>query len=369
MKRLFILLLSLFLLTPFSAHASTTVTLTAPSHRHLDGTFFDDALATDLLPDGKYGSLIFHKSTFVSNWKIDPAFIEDVNAMTINYQVSGLGEGKGKEAATAFMNRLKTVTSIGRVEALPYSNPSEYWVNKFMPHDRGYILDVSASRLTSLLGRFTYAPTQYASKKYFSLTSPQIRLINLSSARIQSSASYLDSQLLENYKLSQVKLLSVSITQTQRQTLAYDLAAQLNTLRDSIRISRGKFTITSANQKLPITLTNDFPKPTVVNLSINSINQRIFVDDIKLITIPAKSKMQVLIPVKAYTSGDSGFTVTLRTKDGSVFGQTTTYPLTVAFISPVATWITTIAAVVLFGAAILKSLRRFRKGKRSHEHR
>jgi Family of unknown function (DUF6049) len=369
MKKFFVSVLVLFFLLPAPAHASSVVTLTAPTHRHLDGIFFDDKLATELSPTGKYGTLIYNPSIYLSSWKIDPAFIEEIQAMTLGYQVSGVGPGTGKDIAIAFMDRLKKITIGSHVEAIAYANPSEYWIKKFMPHDRGYILSVSATRLDALLQQTTHAPTEYMSQKYFSLTTPQARLLGIASARIQSAASFLDSPILENYKLSEVKLLSSMLNSTQRQGLAYDLAAQVNTLRDSIRISSGKFTITSANQKLPVTITNDFPKPAVVNLNINSTNQKINVDDIKSVSVPAKSKVQVLIPITSYTSGDSGFTITLTTRDGSVFGQTITYPLKIAVISPVATWITSAAAIVLFGAAIFKSLRRIRRGKKSHEQR
>ena len=70
-----------------------------------------------------------------------------------------------------------------------------------------------------------------------------------------------------------------------------------------------------------------------------------------------------MVPIKVYTSGDSGFVGTLTTKSGATFGQTVTYPLKIAVISGIATWITTIAAVILFGAAILQSLRRIRRGR------
>jgi hypothetical protein len=47
----------------------------------------------------------------------------------------------------------------------------------------------------------------------------------------------------------------------------------------------------------------------------------------------------------------------------SVYGQSVTYPLKIAVISPIATWITGAAALVLFGAAIYKSFRRIRRNK------
>ena len=187
-------------------------------------------------------------------------------------------------------------------------------------------------------------------------------------SRTNASAAYLDSAELENYKLSEFKILNPQLSSNNRQDLAYDLAGLVNSLRDRVRVSTGKFTITSTNQKLPLTITNDFAKPITLDLIIRSTNERIFVSNIKHVSLAGKSKLQVLVPVKVYTSGDSGFVVTIRGSNGNVYGQSVTYPLKIAVISSVATWITTTAAVVLFGAAILKSFRRFRRGRKHHEH-
>jgi hypothetical protein len=217
--------------------------------------------------------------------------------------------------------------------------------------------------LSSLLQKTVLISKNYDSTAYFSLTSAQERLLRISAARIDSSSAYLDSNSLENYKLAEVKLLNPTISASWRQTLAYDLAANVNTLRNSVRVSGGKFTITSANQKVPITVINDFPQPIAVDLLIRSANEKVYVDDIPNVLIPGKSKIQVMVPLKAYASGDSGFIVTVKGHIDSVYGQSVTYPLKIAVISPIATWITGAAALVLFGAAILKSLRRIRRNK------
>jgi cytochrome c-type biogenesis protein CcmH/NrfF len=56
-------------------------------------------------------------------------------------------------------------------------------------------------------------------------------------------------------------------------------------------------------------------------------------------------------------------------KNGIVFGQSVTYPLTLSVLSPVATWITTIATVLLMAALIIRSVRKRRKNpvEKSHE--
>ena len=250
-----------------------------------------------------------------------------------------------------------------RIETIAYGNPTEYWVNRFTPHDREYILTVSGSRLSGLLNRYVYAPKAFESRGYFSLSSSQAKLIKVSEARIATSAGYLDSVALEDYKLSIMKLFNPGLSKTNREVLSYDLAEKINSLRDTVRLSTGKFTITSTQQKLPITITNDFPQSIKLELLVRSTNERIFVSNVEGVTVPGKSKVQVMIPVQVYTSGDSGFVVTLKNSAGVTVGQTTTYPLKIAVISPIATWITTGAAVILFGAAILQSLRRIRRGR------
>ncbi len=364
MKKVALALTVLFLSLPVPAHAASTVTLTAPSHRHLDGTFTDDQLAKDLEPAGKYGAPLFNNYSSVNTWKIDPSFIEDIQAMSLGYKVAGVGEGKGKDVAGAWLKRLKAVTQGDRIEAIVYANPSEYWIAKFFPHDRDFLLNVSAARLTRILERYVYPPKGYETQGYFSLTSPQARLMNIAEDRVALSAAYLQSGQLEDYKLAELKILNASLTSSQRQSLAYDLAAVVNELRNSVRVSTGKFTITSANQKVPITLTNDFAQPIAVDLLIRSTNEKIYVDNIENVLVAGKSKIQVMIPIKTFASGDSGFVITVKGHTGGVYGQDVTYPLKIVVISPVATWITGAAALVLFGAAILKSLRRIRRGRK-----
>lgn len=367
MKKIAFALSLLFLTVTTPAQAASQVILTAPTSRHLDGTFINDQLAKDLAVTGRLGMAIFPAPMYVSTWQIDPSLVEDVIAMSQGYKVDGGAQGTGKDVASAWLLQLKRAIAGHRVEAIAYGNPSEYWIKKFFPHDHEYFLSASSARLSKLLGRGVLTPTAYASTNYFSLSGPQVRLLQIASARTDASAAFLDSTLLENYKLNEIKILNPQLTENSRQTVAYDLASLVNTLRDSVRVSTGKFTITSTNQKLPITLINDFASPITVDLVTRSTNERIFVSDIRNVTVAGKSKLQILVPVKVYTSGDSGFTVTVRGHNGNVYGQTITYPLKIAVISSVATWITTAAAVVLFGAAILQSLRRLRRGRKHHE--
>ena len=70
-----------------------------------------------------------------------------------------------------------------------------------------------------------------------------------------------------------------------------------------------------------------------------------------------------MIPVEVLTSGSSTLSVSIQSMQGNQLGQTVLYPLQLRVISPVATWITTGAAVVLFFSAVVQSIRRIRKRK------
>jgi hypothetical protein len=143
-----------------------------------------------------------------------------------------------------------------------------------------------------------------------------------------------------------------------------DLNQSAAALSNKLRLAPGRFTVTSSSQNLPITIINDFPGVAKVNLIINSLNERVSAHDIKGLTVPGKSKVQVMVPVKVLTSGDSALSVVAANSKGDVVSETQIYDLSLKVISPIATWITSAAAITLFLAAILQSLRRVRR-KRS----
>jgi hypothetical protein len=131
-----------------------------------------------------------------------------------------------------------------------------------------------------------------------------------------------------------------------------------------VHLSTGKFTVTSSHQGLPITLTNGFPTDIKVNLKISATNPRVQVTPVTVEKIPANSKIQVMVPITVLTSGASGLNVEVTTSSGQLLGDPVLYPLNLAVISPVATWFTTGAAILLFFAATIQSIRRMRRRKK-----
>jgi len=81
------------------------------------------------------------------------------------------------------------------------------------------------------------------------------------------------------------------------------------------------------------------------------------------IRLEAKSKQQVLLPIEVLASGESSLLAQLTNLENKPIGYPVNINLKLSVISPVATWITSGAAVLLFVAAIIQSIRRVRRRK------
>jgi len=352
-------LFSAFLFMPRAA-AATTITLTSPTHQQIDGKFLDDTLATDFAPTGVLGAPIFSLSAGSHIWVIDPVIVEEADAMSKGYALVNGSTPTGQVIAQQWLNRLKTVTSYGLVYAMAYGNPSEYWVDRLSPHEKSYVLAVAQSRLSLLLGHPVLEATQYQSNNNFFLKDSEIDSVASDSKIFEVTSSYIDPTLIDTYRLDLVKVLNPSLTPTVREYLINDLSASASVQMQMIHLSSGKFTVTSTHQKLPITLTNDFPTPVNVVVHLEPTNARVSVPASIPEQLPAKSKTQILLPIQVYSSGNSALHVSINDAAGHSFGTPQLYPLKLSVISPVATWITTGAAILLFLAAAIQSIRRIR---------
>jgi len=368
MKRLagsFILLLAAFT-TIFGvpqASASPTVTLTEPTHRQINGQFIDDELAKSLQVDGRLGQIVFNPPLGVKRWVIDPALIEDVIAMSNGYTLTSGAQGVGVQPAKDWLNQLQVDLVGTKVVALAYANPSLYWMNQLSPHVINYVLTISKERLEAELGIPVQAPSGYSSHSEYAISSADIDSIKSDTASFSNTAPYIDPQTIDNYRLGLVRLLNPNLTGDRRSYLIRDYTAQAYAEIHLVHLSPGKFTVTSRHQNLPITLTNNFPTDMKITLRVISSNPKILISDIPAQTIPAKSKIQVMVPIEVLTSGASGFNVQVVASNGTVLGDELYYPLNLTVISPIATWFTTGAAILLFIAATIQSIRRIRRSR------
>ena len=365
MKRI----LSSFLLTLLasltlapSAHATTIINITEPTHRQLDGAFVDDDLATLLSYSGALGAKIFTPTSGARIWQIDPALIDEVQSMTKPYVLSDGTEGSGTTVAQIWLARLKTVTRGDQIIAAPYGNPSGYWIHKLLPHDESYFLTVGAEKLQDFFGRPVSVSIAFPTNSRFRLNNLVYQSFLEARRVISATASYMSADDLERYQLRTAAVLNPYLAPARRDFLARDTTANTFALSHKIRVATSKFTVTSAKQLLPITVINEFPAAAKLKIYITATNSKVLTQSLpQEVVIAGKSKVQIKIPVEVVTSGESAIVIKIRNERGALLSEPTSFPLKLSVISPIATWVTTGAAITLFAAAIIQSARRIRK--------
>ncbi|MGI9131678.1 MAG: hypothetical protein ACR2IU_03410, partial [Candidatus Nanopelagicaceae bacterium] len=153
MKKLYFvisaLLIALFT-APMASAADVAINITAPTHRQFDGLFIDDELTAQLAYEGRLGQLVFNPARGNRSWFIDPQLIEEVTSMASDYTIVGGEKGVGSEVAKNWLIQLSAITRGDRITALPYGNPSGYWISKMAPSAKDFYLKLGAKRLTAL---------------------------------------------------------------------------------------------------------------------------------------------------------------------------------------------------------------------------
>jgi hypothetical protein len=180
---------------------------------------------------------------------------------------------------------------------------------------------------------------------------------------IRSINSYADNPETRELRLLTPLLINPSFEKERAFEFARDLTATVNKYRNSIRITSGRYTLTSKRERVPVTVINDFSNDLEIRLRVRTSNTRVLVGAIDPITIAAQSKLQIEIPVEVLSSGSSDLIISMRVKGGERVGKEVRLPLTLAVISPVTTWITTGSGVILLLAAVVQSLRRVRRSR------
>ena len=363
MRKLAALLLLLFL-APTPSFAATTITLTEGSHQQFDGKFFDDSLATSLMPSGRLGKMIFEIPAGYRIWKVDGQLIEEVQAMASGYKLVNGKDGLGSEIAKQWLARFSAISKYDQVSALPYGNPSGYWINRFIPSQKDLFLKSGADVLSKYYGHSISAPSNFENYQYFQLTPYQSQTFADAQKALSSSGKYLLPAEIQAFQLRAGAIFNQDLSTHWRNLLAKDLSANTDLLLQKIRLAPGRFTISAHKQDLPITVINDFSNPASLILNISEMNGRIQAVNRISVKLEGKSRVQVKIPVEVLTSGDSAIDVGITDEKGKTLGLDVLYPITSRVISPIATWITYIAAIILFVSALFRSLRRIRKRSR-----
>ena len=350
---------SSFFVIPNSS-AAQTIKISEPTHRLSDGVFFNDVLAQKLTPTGSLGQVVYLNTFGVNNWLVDPATIDEIIAMSNGYGIADGSAPNGQELAKSWLSQFIKVTKNKKVTPITYGNPSSFWANEIMPDQVEYLNGISKTRLETLLNRSVQeVDSVEAAKQKFNKAS--LSVLKYGQRQIDLLSTVLEKKQLEANQLRLSQLLNPNLEEQLFLDLLKDYDKSISVMRNKLNIKNTKFTVTSSKEELPITVVNDFDQVVKIKLSSRAMNSKVSVAQIEDIELAAKSKNQVLLPIEVFAAGDSRLLVQLTNLDNKPVGYPVYINLKLSVISPVATWITTAAAVLLIMAALVQSVRRVRR--------
>ena len=354
-----LIFLSSFFVIP-NSNAAQTVKISEPTHRLSDGVFFNDLLAQKLTPAGSLGQVVYLNTFGVNNWLVDPATIDEIIAMSNGYGIADGSAPGGQELAKSWLSQFIKVTKNKKVTPITYGNPSSFWANEIMPDQVEYLNGISKTRLETLLNRSVQeVDSVEAAKQKFNKAS--LSVLKYGQRQIDLFSTVLEKTQLEENQLRLSQLLNPNLEEQLFLDLLKDYDKSISVMRNKLNIKNTKFTVTSSKEELPITVVNDFDQVVKIKLSSRAMNGKVSVAQIEDIELAAKSKNQVLLPIEVFAAGDSRLLVQLTNLDNKPVGYPVYINLKLSVISPVATWITTAAAVLLIIAALVQSVRRVRR--------
>jgi len=354
-----LIFLSSFILIP-NTNAAQVVKISEPTHRLADGVFFNDLLAQKLAPSGSLGQAVYLNTQSVNNWLVDPATIDEIIAMSNGYGISDGTAPAGQEIAKSWLTQFTKVTRNKKITPITYGNPSSFWVNKIMPDQIAYLDEISKFKLESFLSR-PVEKTGGSEAEKQKINKASVSVLKYGQRQINLLSTLLEKKQLEDNQLRLLKLLNPNLDEKLFLDLLKDYDKSISIMRAKLNVKNTKFTVTSSKEELPITVVNDYDQVVKLKLSTRAMNSKVSVAQIEEIELEAKSKKQVLLPIEVFAAGDSRLLVQLTNLENKPVGYPVYIDLKLSVISPVATWITTAAAVLLFIAALVQSVRRVRR--------
>ncbi len=374
MNRIFLLLISI-LLIPFLlpmplSHAETVdgqelFTIADARNRNLVGEFYDRTLEEKLGSDGRLGQLLISaQARPLSNriLFIDPMLIEEVQDLTDGFTLVGGESVEASEIATVWLNRLQRIINGDEIAATIYGNPEPSFLSRSAPTELRIQKHLSTQRLSELLSR-EVSEIDAATQGIGTLPTFITEKFTAHRKEIRNLNRYAKNPVTRSLRLTNASLLNPLIPKERSFALTKELSKELERYANSVRITKGRFTLTSKRERLPLTLINDLTNDLTVRFVISSSNSRIVVEQIDPITIAAGSKIPFTVPIEVLSSGESEVIIKLKTARGISLGDEVRLPISLAVISPITTWITTGSGLILLFAAIIQSIRRVKRSR------
>jgi len=362
-RRILTLLISFILISTSAipvANSASVVVITEPTHRLSDGVFFDDKLSFELSTTGRLGQLVYLPSPGVRSWQVDPATISEIVAMSAGYGVVDGGVAAGQIIAQQWLAQFIKISKPAKVSYIAYGNPSAYWANEVSKNQLTYINALSQINLEVFLGKAVVGSAPINGVQQ-SLSKPTVGVFKYAQRQINLLTTVVGQKELDPDQLRLMQLLNPNLDEENSNMLIKDFDQSVTKMRSKLKIKSTKFTVTSENEELPITIVNDFDSAVKLKLSTRALNSKVEVAPVEEITVAAKSKQQLLLPLKVLAPGDSRLLTQLTNLENKPVGYPVYINLKLAVISPVATWITSGAAILLFIGALIQSVRRVRR--------
>jgi hypothetical protein len=363
MKKIFLLLLLLFTITaPHATAATPVVRITDRPHVNFVGNFIDNDLATDLLPEGRLGALVSSFSSAKKTWVIDPALIDEITLMANGYSVNGKEDKDGELAAQNWLARLKFSIGDNQVISLPYGNPDQLLAKRLAPSELRFYSAYGKTRLEGHLGRTV--STENGWGKGVSRLSYPLKALYSNNRRALTGLSTLTSaQEVLDLRARLAIVMNPELDKRAGAVFSYSASVAVKNATSKLRVSPGRYQLTSTNSKVPVTLINNFDTPTVVSVSLIPMNSRVQIEDIYNVELAAKSRQQISIDVSVVAPGTTLVYAQFVNSKGQLVGEQSELNLNATIIDSRVAWFTTGAAVLLFIGAIAQSVRRIRRSR------
>jgi hypothetical protein len=364
MKKIVLLLTMLLVVLPLSPAKAvdSVVRITSMAHQTFTGEFRNDDLAQELTPSGALGQLVYTPRSNNKTWVIDAALIDEVIAMTGDYTLATDATPAGKDIAVAWLKQLRQITYGQQVVALAYGNPDVSLARRLAPSELKNYYAFGKSQLELALGRTVRSePDGGWSTGKSGLSFPLRKAYGDNRKALTKLSRVVNDAELIILRAQLSKLLSPKLDKDSRDFYSYSARTAVDAMVRKLRINSGKYQITTANVKLPVTVINEFDADVTINISLLPINSRVVVDSFEAVTIPAQSKRQLEMVVDVIAPGQTTVTAQIIDDEGNEIVPEATLTLNSTVIDSRVTWFTTGAAILLLLAGVAQSVRRVRR--------
>jgi hypothetical protein len=358
MKRRFatvlLALIAMGIFPPGTHAADSKIYLWDAPHTDLLGMPINNELAASLLPTGSLGQLVYTPASKPRTWFIDAALIGEVSVLAAK-----------EVSAKNWLDQLKLVSVDDKIIAIPYGHPELSLARRLGPTELTYYYDSSKIRLTLALGREILIDrgVRWSANSTKELAET-VHSYQVNRRALVLLTTVVPAQQLDDLRSKLAFLLSSGATSKEQLFFAHNADLAIAAANHKLRIVPGKYRFTSAHEKVPITLVNDFAVPIRVTLQLTPLNSRIKAGGPETLSLAANSKTQLSIPFTVIAPGSTAVLAEFRNSQGKPLGDSVILTLSVSVISPSVVWFTTGAAILLFLAAITQSVRRVRRSRK-----